>query len=166
MQETKLTASNAVSYRGNLSVTLNVKGHKYPFTFHNHGTTNLLKTIVKALSGYSITGCIPRFLDFQQLEDSVYKSVLSNPVPLTGIVYDYSEGSDTTQAEGKLLLNAIITYNDKQHITTLNCPRIVILDSNKQELAIISEGELRQLWSLITESTHALIEWEMVFTTV
>jgi len=165
MKDLKAIIGNSISYRGNLSVTLNVKGHKYPFTFNNHGTKHLLDTITRALAGYSITGATPRYIDFQHtLDGTQYQSVLKNLVPFTGIVY--GEAADAEENEGRVLLNATLTYEDKQYITTLYSPRLVILDDEKRVLAEITEGDFQTLWNSITDATDALIEWKMIFTTV
>lgn len=163
MKKIETTLQNSVSYSGSLNVYLSVKGHKAPFTLHNNGTKYLLDTITKALAGYDISGCTPKYIDFQHKPVDKYITVLTTAVPFTGIVY--GEAAEAADNEGKLLLNATITNEDKQYnVNTLYNPRLVILDSNRLVLAeITGSTDLQLLWNSITASTDAIVDWEMIF---
>ena len=154
--------SNTLSYQGNVSITLRKDGHSYPFNFHNAGTKHLFDTITKSLAGYSVADSIPARVDVQQkLKSDQWATCLKNSVPFTGIVY--GEAAEATSNDGKLLLNAVLTYEDKRPITTLSTPRIVVLDSKSRILAYIENEQLQQLWDQVTEDTEAIIMWTMIF---
>lgn len=154
-------ADSSVGYSGAVSVTLSTKGHKKPLVLKNSGTSHLFDVISRALAGYSIKGLTPRFIDIQRpVVVGAYESVLIAPVPVTGIVYGIAAHSD--DGNGHLLMNATITFQDKQPLlNTTEDLRLVLLDSEQHSLAIITE--VKSLWDSITESTDAYIEWSLTF---
>lgn len=162
MTDLNAKLSNSISYQGCVEVTLNTKGHKRPMLLHNSGTKHLFDTITRALAGYSINGAIPRYIDIQyQRTPDVFNSALTSLIPFVGIVYgDAAEAGDT---EGRLLLNATVTSEDKQPIATLTQPRLVILDANARPLALIEGDQIKSLWDAITDATDAIIEWKLIF---
>lgn len=162
----ELTANthNTISYTGTVNITLNTKGHKSPLKLKNSGTKHLMDTIARALAGYSINGCTPRYVDIQQqLDGEPYETVLRSRVPFTGIVHGVPAGADVGSDCSKILMNATITYEDKQPIAVLNSTaRLVMLDSAMRPLATIN-SDIPLLWEKITESTDAFIEWTLTF---
>lgn len=162
MDNLQSIALNNFQYKGTVSITLDVLGHKSKQYFFNAGTKHLFDTITKALAGYSIAECTPRFLDVQhQITSTEYASVLRTTIPFTGIVYgDAAEASDN---DGVLLLNATITAEDKQPLRALHNPRIVMTDAFKRELAIIDEASIQAIWDSINQSTDAIVEWRLQF---
>lgn len=154
--------SNQFAYEGKVSITLSRHGHKYPFSFHNEGTKFLFDSITKALAGYSVKDNLPSYIDIQEeVDDGVWGTCLKNAVPFTGVVY--GDPAEATSSDGRLLLNALLTYDDKRPLLQIQKPRIVILDRRSNVLAFIRSDELKKLWEQITESTEALVEWTMIF---
>ena len=162
MYEIGAKISNSISYQGCVEVTLNTKGRKRPMFLHNEGTKHLFDTISRALAGYSINGATPRYIDIQYLTiGDEYTSALTSLIPLVGTVY--GEAAEAGEADGRLLVNATITCEDKQPLTTLNSPRLVILDANHRPLTLIKGDQIKALWEAITDATDAIIEWKLIF---
>jgi hypothetical protein len=165
MIELGANISNEISYKGVVTVTLNTQGHKRPFQMYNTGTKHLFDTISRAIAGYDITGSTPRYIDIQYtVSPDVYETALSTRIPFTGIVY--GEAAEANSNEGRVLLNATITAEDKQPLNSLSDARLVILDSNRNPLAIIggsSSARVQELWDAITNSTDAMVEWALIF---
>ena len=157
--------SNETTYKGVVNITLSTKGHKRPFQMYNTGTKHLFDTLSKAMAGYSVTGCTPRYIDIQYASiPDVYQTALSTRIPFTGIVY--GEAAEAGENEGRVLLNATITSEDKQPINTLSDARLVILDGNKRPLAIVggsNSAQVQELWNAITDATDAIVEWSLIF---
>lgn len=166
MNELNARLSNSISYKGVVTVTLSTSGHKRPFQMYNTGTKHLFDTLSRAIAGYPITGATPKYIDIQSATlPDVYETALSTRIPLTGIVY--GEAAEASDNEGRVLLNATITKEDKQPVSTLNDGRLVILDGNRRPLAVIggtnNSSQIQALWEAITDSTDAIIEWTLIF---
>ena len=162
MDNLQSTALNNLQYQGTVSITLDVLGHSSKQYFFNAGTKHLFDTITKALAGYSITDCVPRYLDVQQqITTTEYASVLRTTIPFTGIVY--GDAAEAPDDKGILLLNATITAEDKQPLKALRSPRIIITDTSKRPLAIIDDASIQTIWDSINESTDAIVEWRLQF---
>ena len=162
MVELSAQLNNTISYQGCVQVTLNTKGHKRPLLLLNSGTKHLFDTITRALAGYSINGATPRYIDVQYKQTpEMYASALTSLIPFVGIVY--GEAAEAGENDGRLLLNATITNDDKQPVAIVNSPRLVILDASKRVLAQIEGEQIKTLWDAITASTDAIVEWKLIF---
>ena len=163
------TTSSNISYSGFLNVKLKHKGKVFPFMFVNSGTQFLFDTITKFLAGYTVYDCVPKYFDFQTKVDNRYVTCLQSEVRLTGAVYGESAGAtqskdnESKSAEGRVMYNAIVTYEDKSSRTTLNSPRVVLKDSSDNIIAFIENERLQSVWESIVKGTEAVIEWTMVF---
>jgi len=155
---------NEITYTGCVSVTLRTNNQKYKVKMYNTGTKHLLDVITRALAGYDISGMIPKYFDIQTFDEikDEYVTALTNHIPFTGIVY--GPAADAGDTDGRMLLNAVVTFEDKQVLPVLASPRMVILDEKKRPLAIIETQDINDLWSAITASTDAIIEWSLLFT--
>lgn len=160
----KVASNNTFSYRGEVTVSIKNKGVTFPSFMINQGTKHLLDTVTRALAGYSIKEFVPRYVDIvhgsPKLEDS--PSCLVQPCLLSGVVY--GAPAEATDSEGVLLLNSIITYEDKRNIATLDNPKIVLRDASSNILAYVESATVNDLWEKITDGSEALIEWKMIFT--
>ncbi len=159
----KSNVSNTFSYNGSVNISLKTKGRIYPFSFHNTGTKLLLDTVTKALCGEDISDSRPTHLDIQHLVAGKYVSALKSPVPLTGAVW--GTAAQASPNEGVVLVNGVITEEDKEiTVGTLTSPKLVITTDSGGILASIDSSNIQTMFSSITESTDALIEWRMIFT--
>ena len=154
-------------YTSDIDVSFNCKGSVFKLNFKNQGTLHLFDTITKALAGYDIKNSVPHSIDILQEVGGREQSCLSKKVPLTGIVYGDAADSGREVGTGVLKLNAFITFEDKQSLSSLNNPQLVVRDIQNNILCRIG-GEnyttnLQALWSHITADTDAIIEWKLIF---
>lgn len=164
------TTTSNISYNGFLNVKLKHKGKVFPFMFVNSGTQFLFDTITKFLAGYTVYDCVPKYFDFQtKNDDNNYVTCLQSSVKLTGAVYGEAAGAqrsndnESKSTEGRVMYNAIVTYEDKSSRTTLNSPRVVLKDSSNNIIAFIENQQLQSVWDSIVKGTEAVMEWTMVF---
>lgn len=163
------TTNSKIGYSGFLNIKLKHKGKEFPFLFVNSGTQFLFDTITKFLAGYTVYDCVPKYFDLQTKVDNQYITCLQSQIRLTGAVYgDAAEAkrsslNESKTAEGRVMYNAIVTYEDKSSRTTLNSPRVVLKDASNNIIAFIESSELQTVWDSIVRGTEAVMEWTMVF---
>lgn len=156
------STSTVLDYHGFLNVKLKHKGKVFPFTFVNNGTKFLFDTITKFLAGYEVSDCVPKYFDFQTKTSSgEYVSCLQSTIRLTGAVY--GDMAQASSSDGRVMYNAIVTYEDKSSRSALVSPRVVLKDSSNNVIAVIQNENLHEVWESIVKGTEAVIEWTMVF---
>ena len=137
----------------------------------NTRTENLGRTICKALAGYNVSDNIPKFLDFQEQNNTKWISLLNRKIPFTGIIYE-----SPTEAENSLMstlkLNSVILYQDKKldKILESSTIRVAMYDNENNLLAyavtlnnISNEHNLASVFNQITPGVDCVLKWNMEF---
>ena len=166
---------NSFTYNGKVSFKLKRNGREYSLYTHNEGTKYLWDTVTKALAGQNVSDRVPRYIDFEYVlkeivdtkEKEVPHSLITEPIPFTGIVWGEMAQEVTSEHNGTLMLTAVITANDKLSVDTSNpsITRLQLTMKSKEgrTLATVSDDSLYDLYNSLTEGTDAVIEWRMIF---
>lgn len=157
-------ASNALNYKGEVRITLRRGDLSYSYDLENEGTKHLLDTITRALAGESIQGNTPKYLDILHGDYDISKqsSCLMSPILLSGITW--GEAAEAATNEGRLLVNASVTHEDKKAIAKLSRPRLALKDASGKIIATISNHTaIQQMWESVDDGAEALVAWSLVF---
>lgn len=148
------------SYMGNVTLTIKVGDKLVELNNHNAGTTLLMKSFAKFLSGnYSGISDIPELLD---IRDSNGASILSSLIPLSGKYYEFSSSHNNWISRFTALINSssIIRQIESSQTYTLHLcsgyDSISLTNNNLAELEVSAED-----LQTISPGTQAMVEWTM-----
>lgn len=154
---------NTLNYQGIVTITLGSQ----TLQLKNEGTKDLGIAITKALCGYDISPYLPSLFDVQEKINGDWVSVLKNPLPFVGKVFD--PDPDITQYLGKVQLNATIQYLNKQeHSDTYSDLRLCMYSNQYKLLATVttlsnSSQNLSDIITGLTAGKTAFVQWDMIF---
>ena len=154
------------TYSGNVEVQVG----STTFNYKNTGQKDLGIAITKALAGYPIDDYVPTLFDIQEKVDETWRSVLNNPSPFVGKVYD-TNSNDL----GKLTLNTTIQFGNKRYRESTNDNMRLCMYSNSYKLLAIAGDtvthdngteqtmNVKDMYNKITAGVTAFLKWEMIF---
>ena len=133
--------------------------------YHNSGTKVFMERLAQLMCGYQ-ADVVPAYIDIKAGE----KSVLLQPVTVTGVVWGSAADSDlsATDRSCPVLCNAVILDSDLNHTNipqgNVECSA-VLLSRDGVALAKSTHGSILEMVRSISSDTDGLIDWIMCFST-